>query len=502
MTTTSLAQLRALFGLRWQMIRNDGVRAALILIVLFLGWLMVLVGSGASHLEPAAVKTAVQLAPQAFLGFAFLAIIAPLTAGGGNEIIPPDQVVAFPIRPRTQFLGGLVLAPLNLVWLLQILALIAETAFLTDSGHPPAGALTSVAYVAAITALGQALAWTVVGLRTSRGGRQAVAFTGAGLLLTAGVLVKSGTGHAFLDHSPTRLVVEGVSAGAQGQWQRWGFTTGVLVLIAGVSLALGERTCGWALRRPGDIGAVRASRSVSRRKTHASALRSLVAVDRASVWRAPALRRGGLVLALLPSLAALGAQVPYESLIILPGLVAAGAGLLFGINAFCLDASGAVFLASLPHDPRLVARSKTIVLTETVLAGAVLTILAGMLRSPGTPSPAQVIGIVMSALTCTAIVVSRGMASSVRRPHKAELHGPRDAVAPPGALSLASARLALPAGLAGLLVQAAAQTQVWWMPLTITVPLLALSALSLRRSLSRYADPLVRSRIVSTVSAG
>ena len=124
-----------------------------------------------------------------------------------------------------------------------------------------------------------------------------------------------------------------------------------------------------AARRPGrsplalGAGAVRlvaaavrvpaAARAAARRRRPPAgrALAELVAVDRASVWRAPALRRGAVVLALLPGLLAAGAQLPWSSLVVLPGLVAAAAGLLFGVNAFCLDGPGAVWLASLPHPP-------------------------------------------------------------------------------------------------------------------------------------------------------
>jgi hypothetical protein len=501
-TASSLAQLRALFVLRWQMIRSTGVRATLVLVLAMVVWLMILVAGGASVIEPAAVRTAVELAPQTFLGFAILAILAPLTAGGGTEIFPPDQVVAYPIRPRTQYLGALLLAPLNLVWVLQILGIIAETAFLTHGGRVLAGALTSVAYVVAITALGQSLAWLIVGVRQTQRGRRSIGFAGGGLLLGAVLTVKTGVGGALLDHSPTRVIVHGISAGARGDLVRWGVTTGLLVVVAALSLALGERTCGWALRRPGDAGSQRATRVVQRRLEHTSALRTLIAMDRASVWRAPALRRGGLVLLFLPSMAAFVAKVPWSSLAVLPGLVAAGAGLLFGINAFCLDSSGAVFLASLPHDPRLIARSKLLVLIETVFGAVVVTALAGSLRSPGHPTTTELVSIVFSALACTATVVASGLASSVRRPHRADLAGPRDAVAPPGALVLASLRLTVPTGIVALLMEGAAGVQTWWFPLLVAVPVLLVCSDSVRRSLRLYADPQVRSRIVQTVSAG
>ena len=41
------------------------------------------------------------------MSFLFV-VMAPLTSGVGNETIPPDQVVAFLIRPRTNFFGGML----------------------------------------------------------------------------------------------------------------------------------------------------------------------------------------------------------------------------------------------------------------------------------------------------------------------------------------------------------------------------------------------------------
>lgn len=208
------------------------------------------------------------------------------------------------------------------------------------------------------------------------------------------------------------------------------------------------------------------------------------------------------MLAVLPGLVAAGAAVPWSSMIVLPGLVAAGAGLLFGVNAFCLDGPGAVWLASLPHDPRLVLRAKVAVLTETVLGAVVLAAVAGSLRSPGTPTPAEITAIIASGGVCTVVVVTVALSASVRRPHRADLLGPRDAVAPPGSLALASLRLATPTALVGLVLGAAAQTGVWWVPLVLAVPPLLLCGLSLHRSALSYADPLARARIVQAVSAG
>jgi len=493
-------QVRALLLLRWQMTRAPGLRIAVVLTALGLGWLLQVVVAAAGGLDDPVLGTVVELAPSVYLGFAGLAVIAPLTAGGGNELVPPDQLVAYPVRAGTQFLGGLVLAPLNLVWLVQLVAVAALTAALTIGGSLSAGALTSAAYVLAVTLAGQALAWTVVGLRLRRSGRRLVVAAGLCLLVGATLVVRSGRGGQVLDASPTRYVSRAVLAGGAGDHHVWLPVTGALLVAALAAGALGVAACGWALRRATDITGSGPSR-VRRRPERPGALRGLVAVDRASVWRAPALRRGGAVLLLLPGLLAAGAAVSWDSLVVLPGLVAAGAGLLFGINALSLDGPGAVWLASLPHDPALVLRSKAVVLTETVLAAVVAAALAGAARSPGTPTAGQLSAIAGSALVCTAVVVTLCLRLSVRHPHRAELRGPRDAVAPPGALALASARLALPTAVVGILFGAASHVNGLW-PLLLALPLLALCALSLRRSLHRYADPQVRARIVQTVAAG
>jgi hypothetical protein len=497
--TSAWSQLRALASLRWQMTRTPGVRTTLTLLPFVVVWLLYVATSSAPGLNEPALTAALELAPAAFLGFGFLAVVAPLTAGGGNELVPSAQLVAYPVRPRTQFLGGLLLAPINLVWVVQLLVLAAETSYLTLGGNRAAGALTTTAFVLCLTVVGQAVAWTVVGLRQTAVGRRAVGAVVGLLLVTAVAVVRTGHGDEVLHASPTRTVVRAISAGPGVLW-----TATTLTLAAGTAIGLfaGARTCAWALNRPADGGATLGTTSVRRRRRQRSQLDELIAVDRASVWRASALRRGGLVLALLPSLVAIGAAVPWQSLVVLPGLVAAGAGLLFGVNAFCLDGSGAVWLASLPHDPRLALRAKLSVLTETVFAGVLIAMLTGSLRSPGTPSPAEVSAIAMSGIACGTLVVATCMALSVRRPHRADLNGPRDAVAPPGALAAASARLALPAGLVGLLLETASTTDVWWFPLLVGLPVVLAAGLWLRRTMSSYGDPLVRARVMATVASG
>ncbi len=500
---TAWRQVVALICLRWRLVRSLPVRLGLLAglaVVPLLAWLIV---AGSGGVESEAYTAAVTAAGAAYLGFGLLALIAPLTAGGGTELLPPDQLVAYPVRPSTQFLASLVLAPLNLVWVVQLLVLVTETALLTrGAAHPWLGGVTTAGYVIGCTATGQAIAWAAVGLRRTVVGRRLA--RGALVMVSVAflVIIRTGHGRDVVRRSFAPDLVAAVAAAGARDGRHWLAVTAAVFGVAGFAVLAGSRACGWALRRPGDLGSEIASRIVRRRAEPPSVLRALLAVDRASVWRAPALRRGALVLAILPGLAAAGAGLPWRSLVVLPGLVAAGGGLLFGINAFCLDASGALWLASLPHPPALVARSKALVTGETVLAGVALAVISGSVRAVGTPTLPEVTAILVSAMTCCLLVVAVCLSSSVRRPHRADLIGPRDAVAPPGALVLASARLALPAALLGLMLEGAAQSGLAWLPALLALPVAALSALWIRTSLGRYDDPLVRSRIIQVVAAG
>jgi hypothetical protein len=328
--TDAWTQLRALVSLRWQMTRTPGVKSVLLLLPFLVVWFLYVVAASAPELDRFQLAGALEVAPAAYLGFAVLAVIAPLTAGGGNELVPAAQLVAFPVRPQTQFLGGLLLAPINLVWVVQILVLAAETCYLTLDGHRATGIVTTVAYIACLTVFGQAVAWIVVGLRQTRGGRGVVNVVTGVIVAAVVLIVRLGYGDEALHMSPTRTVVHAVSG---GPGVRWSLTTLGLALGTVAAVVVGARACGWALTRPADASVLTPTTSVRRRPARRTALTELIATDRSSVWRAVALRRAGLVLAIMPSVVALGAAVPWASLVVLPGLVAAGAGRRLGVNA-------------------------------------------------------------------------------------------------------------------------------------------------------------------------
>jgi hypothetical protein len=497
-------QLRALVGLRWRMIRRRPVRLGLGVLVAALPLVLALAVAIGKN-QPAVGGLAVTVVtPGMFLSVAVLAVVAPLAAGGGNELYPAEQLVAFPVRPATLVSASLLLSPLNLAWLAQVLALMGVTGTITGDGPRLALAvLTSLAYLAFVSVAGQSVAWLVVGVRHTRAGRVAVAAVAVAGSAAAVTIALTHHVVGALEHMPTTSavgLVREASAGPTGQW-----LTGFTVLVLGTAVAAGwaVRACGWALSRPGDLTGDREGRPIRRRPAAGGVLAELAAVDRASIVRSVPLRRGVLVLAFLPGAAAALTAVEWPSIVMLPGLVGAGAGLLFGVNVFCLDASGAVWLASLPHDPRLAYLAKARVLAEVCAGTGVLTVAIAALRAPTPPTAAQLSAVAASIVACTAAVVASCMHMSVHRPHRADLRSSRDTPAPPGSMVVYSLRLSVVATLtASLMAALAYATEHPWLPLAVAVPLTLRALFALHRASLGWRNPEPRARVVAAVSAG
>jgi hypothetical protein len=94
------------------------------------------------------------------------------------------------------------------------------------------------------------------------------------------------------------------------------------------------------------------------------------------------------------------------------------------------------------------------------------------------------------------------MRLSLTRPHRADLRGPRDTPAPPGAMAAYSVRLAVSTTLVAVLFSGASQLGDWWLPAALVVPFVLLSARRLVGSTRLWMNPTVRARVVATVSSG
>ena len=517
-------QVRPLLSLRWQMVRSRRLRVGLaVLGAGCLGLLVLAVVATANarlgHLTGTSISAGdlpggtssadrtgeiAALLPSAMLAFGLFCIIAPLSAGGGLELIPEAELVAYPVRVPTLVRISLVLTPLNIAWYFQVLILLSATAYAVrgpGGPMPPIGVL--LVFMAACTATGQALGWALVGVRRSRRGRISTWVLLGAALSAAAWVVLTDRGGSLLDSAPTRTVLSAQFRAVDLDATGTAPVVGVLLLATFVGYQVTVRIAGWALRRPADLGIDGPlARPVRRRPPAATSARALHQVDRASVWRSAPLRRGLLVLLVLPVAAAAVASLPWSSIALLPPLVASGAALLFGVNALSLDGSGALWISTLPHDPGLVLASKARVVAEVVGGSVVLVLCGAGLRASSAPDSQDLLCVAGAAISCVALVVATCMRLSVTRPHRAELRGPRDTPAPPGTMAIYSARLAVVTTTVGLVFSVSTFAHQWQVPVLVTTGLLCWAAFSWLGTRRLWDDVTTRAHVVATVAAG
>ncbi len=441
------------------------------------------------------------LLPTLCLGFLVLALFNAVAAAGGREVIPREQAIAFPVSTTTDHLGALLLAPLNIAWIAQAWTLLGVTSYALGPHMLWAYELPIVLWVVVSTALAQVVGWLSEGVRRGRHGvvvfRSVVGLLGAGAV----ALVVTGNLTPLLDRSPTSQLLDLTFDARTGDWVSW--TTGILILLLlGVGAAvLGTVPARWALHRPmREELRLESGRHSAKTNAHSDFM-MMLRIDRAAVWRSVPLRRGLMVLALMPGVVALAGNLEWQMLTLLPGLVASGAALLFGVNTWCLDGRGALWRDSLPVSPRIVFLSRCVVLMEVLLCTAAVTLCLAAVRA-GQPTTAELVALVCSTLVVSAQVVAAGMRWSINRPFAVDLRSARATPAPPVVMAGYSARLAMVTTVTGLVFSGLAQLDDIRYAVSVTVILLLWSAYRLERAAQRWQDPVVRSRVVAIVSGG
>lgn len=454
----------------------------------------------ASAANSAAAHDARLLLPTAYLAFLVTTTLAIIAAAGGRELMPRDQGIGFPISPTTDHLGALMLAALNIAWILQAWSLLGVTAYVVQPQSLWTAQLTTLGWICFATALGQVVAWGVEWLRRWPGGVLGVRALGLLLAAVVVVLVMTGRVTDVLDGSPVvSLVVVALSGSSHlGSWALGTaavFASGLVAVVAGACVAHAV-----ARRQPRDEVHADAAMAAPRANPR-SELQALVRVDRASVWRSVPLRRGFAVLALMPGAIAAAGKLEWALLPVLPGLVAAGGALLFGVNAWALDGVGALWRDSLPVRPQLVFAARVWVLGEVLLIATALTLVVAGLRAGGLPTPTELAALVTTLVVVSLQVVARSMHWSVRRPFAADLTSARATPAPPLAMVGYSAYLALTATVTGMVFSTTAQADGPQWALVLAVPFVLVAVRRLRITAREWATPAVRGRVIATVSA-
>jgi hypothetical protein len=441
------------------------------------------------------------LLPTLCVAFLVLAIFTAVASAGGREVVPRDQAVAFPVSTTTDHLGALLLAPLNIAWVLQAWTLLGLTSYALGPERIWAYQVPVVLWVLVATAIAQVAGWLAEGVRRGPHGIVLFRLLVAALAIATGLLVITGHLVDLLDHSPTRGVLSLVLAVGEGDWVLW--TAGVLVLaVVGVlATVLGALPAGWALRRPMREEQRLESGRHPARPTAASDFMMMLRLDRAGVWRSVPLRRGILVLALLPGAVAVAGNLQWEMLTVLPGLVASGAALLFGVNTWCLDGRGALWRESLPVSPAVGFAVRAVVLLEVLLCSAVVTLALASVRA-GRPTAPEIAALVCSTLVVSSQVVAASMRWSIARPFSVDLRSARATPAPPVVMAAYSARLALATTVTGLIFSGLAELDSSRYAVTVALVWLLWTAWRLERSRSRWMVPETRSRVIALVSGG
>jgi hypothetical protein len=437
------------------------------------------------------------LLPSLMAGFGLLAVVSAVASGGGRELLAHEHAVAFPVSPTTDHLGALLMAPLNIAWLLQAWFLLGATAYGQGFGGLLWVQVVIALWLLVATTVAQVVAWTMEAIRRRKHG--VAAFRAITLIVGAAAvgIQLSGNLTAVLDVVPTlHLLVPAFSGPGLG----WAGSVAVEVLLVLGAVVLGAWPAHLAARRLARDELKAESNIHPARPLPATAFGMLVRIDRASVWRAVPMRRGLGVLAIGPGVVALAGALTWDTVTILPGLVVSGGVLLFGVNAWSLDGRGGLWRESLPVDPASVFRARSWVMAEWLLAAAMVTVVLASLRA-GIPTAAEATALVCTVLVVTVQVVAVAMTWSSRRPFAVNLRSARATPAPPIVMVGYSARLATSTTLTAMVFSTLSQAAAWWAIVLVALPFVLWSAVRWWRASRAWQDPVRRALVVTTVAA-
>jgi hypothetical protein len=437
------------------------------------------------------------LMPSAMAGILLLNMLAAIASGGGRELISRDQAGPHPISPTTDHLGALLMAPLNISWMIQAWLLLGSMAYSFGAGDLFQAQVVMLLWLAFSTSVGQVVAWSMEAVRRGPFG---IAIT-RGLLVALGLAAVavqlSGNTTHLLDRIPTLWLFQGAVSGWSLQWCEV-----VVALLLGTAVAVVVGAV------PTHVAASRMPRDEARMETDQheprpmarSVVGTLIRVDRGSVWRSVPMRRGVMVLAIGPGLVAMFGDLDWSQMLILPGLVASGGALLFGVNAWSLDGRGALWRESLPVRPSDVFDARSWVILEFLTVASLITICMGALRA-GVPDGTQAAALVCTLVVVLLQVVGAAMRWSLLHPFPVDMRSARATPAPPATMVGYSARLAVSTTFTGLVFSGCSQVSDWRLSLVVAIPCVLWSGARFAKTARRWEDPMLRARVVTTTAA-
>lgn len=437
----------------------------------------------------------------AFVGFILINLASSVASGGGRELLARDQGVPFPLSPITDHFGALLMAPLNLAWLVQAWMLLALTGFVAGTEGLLPGVLLTGLFIAFGTGLAQLVGWSVEWVRRGPRGRLLIRTAGVALGVVVALLQVTGLLFPALRAVPTGALAATIAQGGEpGAWGSWlGWLLLLLVITAGVVVA-GVIPAAAVGRRAAADEDRADSRRHSPRADATSDFLTLLRFDRTSVYRAVPLRRGLITLTAMPAIGAAAFAPDWAMLVLLPGLIASGGALLFGVNAWCLDGRGMLWRESLPASPTLSYDVRSWLLLESLAFSAMMPIVAGGLRA-GVPTMAEAAAALSVLVVVLVQITATSMSWSVHNPQSADLRSARATPASPLIMVGYSARLAFSTTMIGLFFGALGTTVAWWVVAAWATPFLTWSTVRWLRARRAWCEPAVRGLVTVTVSA-
>jgi hypothetical protein len=495
----AIGDVAILFRFRRQAVRRRHLARllSLVFLVITLAAAIVPAFSPGAHATDGRSVDILLLIPSAMAGILVLNMASAVASGGGRELISRDHAGPHPISPTTDHLGALLLAPLNIAWMIQAWVLLGSVAYAIPPHLLAQAQIVTLLWLVFSTTSGQVVAWTIEAMRR---GPYGISSTRAVLIclgLAAGAVQFTGKTLELLDQVPTLWFFQHALAG--WSW-RWLEVVGVLIGASLFAVVLGAVPAHLAARRmPRDEARMETDQHEPRPMPR-SRLGILIRTDRASVWRSVPMRRGVLVLAIGPGLVALFGDLQWSQMTILPGLVASGGALLFGVNAWCLDGRGALWRENLPAPATALFDARTWILAEFLGVATLITVLVGALRA-GVPNAEELAALVATLVVVTLQVVGAALRWSLKHPYPVDLRSARATPAPPAAMVGYSARLATCTTFTGLIFSGCANVPDWRLSLIVAMPCVLWSAGRLASTRRRWEDPVTRAMVVSTVAA-
>ena len=138
---------RPLLALRWQMVRSRRARRGFVALAAAVPVLCVAaVVGGLLAPRDRSLDVTPARARRRTSPWPCSPSLAPLVAGGGNELFPAEQLDAYPVTSRTVYRASLALTPLNLAWTTQLVALLGLTAYVRGRDRADAARRCSPAW--------------------------------------------------------------------------------------------------------------------------------------------------------------------------------------------------------------------------------------------------------------------------------------------------------------------------------------------------------------------